>query len=174
MLLAVVGSGVIEPTNHDFRTFGFPLLNVVLFLALFPLFGLGAVWAIGWLAPMVPEIPLKQRPGLRAGAAFVLLGVSLVLGMLFLGLGVIASVRAVLGASEDKLFRPGLLLFALLGLRPGTQAVVTPADRGRGRSGHGLARWPVSWGSTCLLVLVLLVGLAHTAHAVWTILQPGF
>lgn len=43
-LLALVGAAVaFDPDNFDFRRFGPPVLNVVLFAALFPLFGLVAV-----------------------------------------------------------------------------------------------------------------------------------
>jgi hypothetical protein len=52
-LLATFGFIVIEPTNFDFRRFGFPPLNVAMFAALFLAFGVVIAWVFDRLHALI-------------------------------------------------------------------------------------------------------------------------
>jgi len=80
-LLLMSGSAVIEPNNTDFRRFGPPALNVVLFAALFIVLGLsqGALWRAASRLPALLIAIAGWAGTMAIGGAMMLLGVSAVL-----------------------------------------------------------------------------------------------
>jgi hypothetical protein len=183
VLFAVFGSAVIEPNNHDFRAFGFPLLNVLLFAALFPLFGVVQVRAAIRLDSILTEAadaeignPSRSRRAWVRGRMFVVwffMALSVALAFVFVGLGIVASVRAALGVGDDRLFPPGLLLLAMLALSLANQVLSAVVGARTDQAAGQSAQRNVAQVSTTVLVVLLLGGLALTVQALWTILQPG-
>jgi hypothetical protein len=98
LLLLVLGFTVITPDNPDFRRFGSPVVNVVLFAGLFV--GFGAL--LDRLATALEGAPLgASRPRGAGGIAFTLLiAVALLLGSFLLLVLVITTVRTLIGAAE--------------------------------------------------------------------------
>ena len=80
-LLLMSGSAVIEPNNADFRRFGPPALNVVLFAALFIVLGLSlpALWRAASRLPALVTAIAGLAGTMAIGGAMMLLGASAVL-----------------------------------------------------------------------------------------------
>lgn len=77
LLLAAAGPAVLEPFNFDFQKFGLPVLNVLLFAALFPLFGIAVAAASTLLADRSGSIPWKLASGIALGVFLLTLGLFL-------------------------------------------------------------------------------------------------
>lgn len=112
VLLAAVGSSVLEPFNIDFRKFGSPPLNVGLFALLFPLFG----FAIAALADVVERRVSEARTSAPSTALHILglLGAALV--VLFFGVSTVGSLVDV-QRLDARPFFPVYLLGAAVLLR---------------------------------------------------------
>lgn len=81
LLLAAFGTIAIRSANPDFRLFGPPLLNVLMFSALFVLFGVATVW----LAERIDRLP-------RGRATSILLISAAVVGLLIFAITNVAMV----------------------------------------------------------------------------------
>ncbi|RIK45252.1 MAG: hypothetical protein DCC58_06950 [Chloroflexi bacterium] len=90
LLLVTYGTLVIEGDNFDFAEFGSPALNLLMFVALFPLYGLVVVPAFAWLDRHVAVVPPR---GLRVMGWVVLA----LFGLLTLCLGLFLLVAFALG-----------------------------------------------------------------------------
>jgi len=51
LLFSIFGSVIVDGDNFDFRFFVSPIIAVVLFAALFPLFGITVSWSTEFIAP---------------------------------------------------------------------------------------------------------------------------
>jgi hypothetical protein len=144
VFLATGSSLVIDPANPDFAILGNRILNVAMFVALFPAFGCTSVWLAErfdrWLVqrPLVRLAPFT----LAAAALAVVLGV---LGVVLLA----GATRLPLGVA--------IVLVAVLGL-------AAAVSSGRGAF---LARS----GALALLVVVSIAGLAQLVGDVITIVR---
>lgn len=99
-LLAVLGPLLLEPFNVDFRKFGSPQLNVIMFALLFPLFGIAHQALTG-----AAERRVAAAPGWNALDFAGLAGAGLILILV-----VTASIGALLGPEPADL-RPFALVF---------------------------------------------------------------
>ena len=61
-LLAALGFTVLDAANIDFKRFGVPALNVVLFAALFLVFGLGVAWSFDRIRRAIDGTGVIARP----------------------------------------------------------------------------------------------------------------
>lgn len=88
-LLAALGFTVLDAANIDFKRFGVPVLNVVLFAALFLVFGVAVAWSFDRIRRAIDGTGVIARPlEIVAGlAALVALGSSIVLFISPAGLG---------------------------------------------------------------------------------------
>ena len=147
-LLAAAGSLVLDPFNIDFRKFGVPVVNVALFAALFPLFGIAHMLLAETVERRMPrtlawEIPAAGVAALVVGLLAITTVGSLIegdgqdLGFLFppVALAVLVSLRVVLGSggllTDARSLRPrdlilsyGLLLAPVLAGLPATIAAI--------------------------------------------------
>ena len=73
LLLLVFAAAVVNPSNHDFRAFGSPVLNVVLFGVLFVPFGLLVAPLALWADQRFPAMPPARHPRLHTWCSYTLL-----------------------------------------------------------------------------------------------------
>ena len=162
VLLATCGAGVIEGDNADFHRFGDPFVNIVLFAALFPLFGVLVAPLADGADRVFPTIPPRRRIRPATIAAYVLLAVGGLLALLMLGPVIAIGVAGQGESSSD--FRLALLLFLVL-LCVALALRVWPGQRaGRDHAAAAMDR------HSRLVVLValavpLLIGVAVTLRA---------
>ena len=104
VVLALMGHAVFDPDNGDFRRFGAVGLNVVLFSALFVVYGLVIAPLVDWLG----------RAAERSRTASAIAGLGVIPAILFIALGVGATAAGLLGLNAE--FRPafGLLILGTL------------------------------------------------------------
>lgn len=112
VLLAAVGSSVLEPFNIDFRKFGSPQLNVALFALLFPLFGI----AIALLADVAERRVTETRTTSTSALLKIFGLVGVVLVLLFFGPSAVGSLVDIEGLDARPFF-PIYLLGAAVVLR---------------------------------------------------------
>jgi len=103
-VLALMGHTVFDPDNFDFRVFGSTGVNLALFALLFIGFGLVIAPAFERLATAAERSP--------AAAAIAWLG--MLPAILFVALGLTATVAGLLGQSSDTRPEFGLLIFGTL------------------------------------------------------------
>jgi hypothetical protein len=150
-LLGLDGSLILDETNSDFIVLRPPLLNVAMFAALFPIFGMA-------LAPVFDRVlRFVDRGSVIARGLMIL---ALVLAALFLGLGLVSGVGA-LGSNPTPVDLIGLL--SLLVVVAGLAA----------RIAKGTAVAPPPWAPASYVVLAaaVLVGAARTYSSVASILS---
>lgn len=147
-LLGAAGSLVLDPFNIDFRKFGVPIVNVVLFAVLFPLFGIAHMLLAETIERRMPRTPAWEIPALGIATLVVgLLAITTVgsliegdgqdLGFLIPPAVLAASValRVVLGSgglltdartlsTRDRVISYGLLLAPVLAGLPATIAAI--------------------------------------------------
>jgi hypothetical protein len=125
-LLATVGTATIDAHNFDFARFGLPVLNVVLFAALFLIFGLLVAPLAERIDQFSPHVPPLKPPRPRAFAAYAALGLSGLLGIAMLTL---AFFSVVFGQGEDRSII-ALIVALLTGALTGRVAAsITPRGR---------------------------------------------
>jgi hypothetical protein len=148
--LGLAGSLLLDSANSDFIILRPPLLNIAMFAALFPIFGIT-------LAPIFDRILRALAEGSLISGAFALLGV--VVAGLFVGLGLLAGFSALASHPTSV----DLITLLLLGMIVAGLAV------------RALAPRPASppWGiaSYGLLAAAVLVGAAYTFGSVVRILS---
>ncbi|MSQ15394.1 MAG: hypothetical protein EXR50_05980 [Dehalococcoidia bacterium] len=107
LLLLVLGSMIIESDNQDFVRFGPPLLNVLLFASLFPLFGLTIAPLANWLDRTFPP-GTTARLG-KAALLYPIMAIPPLLFVLVAGFGLaaipFAAVPLVIGLALAALAR---------------------------------------------------------------------
>lgn len=77
LLLAAAGPAVLEPFNLDFQKFGLPVLNVLLFAGLFPLFGIAVAAASKLVADRSGSVPWRLASAIALAFFLLTLGVFL-------------------------------------------------------------------------------------------------
>jgi len=77
VLLAAIGPAVLEPFNFDFQKFGKPVVNVALFAALFPLFGLVVAAAAHHISASSRSRAWQIAAGLALAALLLATGLGL-------------------------------------------------------------------------------------------------
>lgn len=171
-LLATCGAAVIEGENFDFHRFGIPPVNIGLFAALFVLFGLFVAPLADRADRAFPTLPPLRavRPGTLA--AYALLAVGGLLGLLPIGMAVGVAVRG--QGRVDALFRAVLMLFlyvlaAALAMRP----ALARAGGDAGPTGNGDRDRRAVMAGLIVLVPPLAIGLALLARAIAAILQAA-
>ncbi len=148
-VLAIAGSLILDAANSDFIVLRPPLLNVAMFAALFPIFGIA-------LVPLFDRTMRALAKGSRTSGALVLLGV--VLAALFVGLGLVSGFSA-LATGPTTVDLINLLMLGLIVLGLAARAL-----------GPRLASPPWRLASYALLIAALLVGGAYTYGSVVRIL----
>lgn len=172
LLLATCGVAVIEGENFDFHRFGIAPVNIALFAALFVLFGLLVAPLADRADRAFPALPSRRpiRPGTLA--AYAVLAVGGLLGLLPIGMAVGVGL---LGKGQvDPSFRIAILLFLYL-LAAALVARLAMA-RARGRAGAaGTGDRSRRAGITSLIVLAPppLIGLALLVRAIAAILHAA-
>lgn len=150
-LLALNGSLILDETNSDFIILRPPLLNVAMFAALFPIFGIA-------LAPVFDRV-------LRFvdGGSFVASGLTifaLLLAALFLGLGLVSGFGA-LGSDPTPIDLIGLLSLLLIVAGLAARTLMPTA----------MPSPPWAPASYALLAAAVLIGAARTYSSVARILS---
>jgi hypothetical protein len=147
-LLAAAGSLVLDPFNIDFRKFGVPVVNVLLFAALFPLFGIAHMLLADTIERRMPRALAWEIPALGVAALVVGLLAAGTVGSLIEGdrqdlgflippalLAASVALRVVLGSGglladartlsrRDRVISYGLLLSPVLAGLPATIAAM--------------------------------------------------
>jgi hypothetical protein len=172
LLLATFGSGVIERDNFDFHRFGFPVLNVVLFAALFLIFGLVVVPLAEWLDESLPDATPSRPVRIGTLAAYAAMGIGAVLAVLFLMLGVSSTTAALLGFGEE-LFIPGVLFLCLLAEAVVAHAIHARSGRRPDETSERSPNLTTAVASYAALAIPVLVGSVLTIQAITEILQKG-
>lgn len=161
VLLAAVGPVVLEPFNVDFRRFGPAALNVLLFAALFPIFGAVVAWTLDLVEPRV--MSARSASPWSAAGAFGLLALGFTLVIAF---GALVSFSAGSVSVGDP--RGFLLLYFL------AVPVVARLVLGRGgalRDARSLPA-PVRVVTYALLLAPALAGLPGTVEAAAFLARP--
>ncbi len=149
-VLAIAGSLILDAANSDFIVLRPPLLNVAMFAALFPIFGIA-------LAPVFDRtLRVLAKDSLTTGA-LALLGV--VLAALFVGLGLVSGFGA-LASSPTTVDLINLLMLGLIVLGLAARAL-----------GPRFVSPPWSLATYALLAAAVLVGAATTYGSVVRILS---
>ena len=160
MILAGVGSvTVLEPDNFDFRRFGSPQLNVLMFAALFPLFGAALAAALRVLEARA------ERGGIAAAVAWLgLIPAGLLLAIFVL----IGAIQALTGEETAGDPRQYVLVYWLV------VALASRVAIGRGRvferaSDLSSGQLLLTYG---MLLIPIAVGLPALVGAVATLARP--
>jgi hypothetical protein len=178
LLLATFGSGVIEADNSDFHRFGSPILNLLLFAALFILFGTVLAPLAERFDRSLPSLPARPPVGFRAFGGYALIACGALFGLLLVGIGISSLAAAVLGYGEE-FFAPGALLICLLVLAPLARAALpreipgaSPTENQDPLSAARRGRGAVILGYVVLTIPVM-IGMVLTIQAVGLILQAA-
>lgn len=149
VLLASVGSVVINPENVDFRRFGSPAVNTFLFALLFILYGVVLVPIEERLRQAVPDLPVPPR-GIRATIAEAAVILALLPAGLLVASGIVELVslaRAPLDASAIGPILIMLVALIVLALRWWLAREGTVRGRrGVGALGYAVLAVPVAVG----------------------------
>ena len=106
VLLALIGSPIIDPDNFDFRRFGSALLNVAMFSGLFLLFGT----VIAPLYARIDAASRYDRPSISQRIVGILVWLAATAALIFVGFVVVANaVQIVLGRHPPELIAASLL-----------------------------------------------------------------
>ena len=146
--LAIFGPTVIESGNRDFGLFASPAINVLLFVTLFPLFGLLITPLANRLDQGLPEIPPASPVDLRARAGYVLIGL-----VAFLTLGLLVPALFALFVFVGGPRYAALFLYIVVAL-PVMRLIFASPERGGESDVLGLVRYTVA-GAPVLAGLVL-------------------
>ena len=149
-VLGLAGSLILDGANSDFIVLRPPLLNVAMFAALFPIFGVA-------LAPVFDRTVRALATGSVVSGALTLLGI--VLAALFVGLGLVAGFDA-LDSHPTTVDLITLLMLVLI--VAGLSARVL---------GQRLASPPWRLATYALLVAAVLLGASYTLGSVARILS---
>lgn len=99
VLLALIGSPIIDPDNFDFRRFGPALLNVAMFSGLFLLFGT----VIAPLYARIDAASRSDRPSISQRIVGILVWLAATAALIFVGFVVVANaVQIVLGRHHQS------------------------------------------------------------------------
>lgn len=155
LLLAIFGSAIINGENRDFGRFGPPILNVLLFAALFPLFGI-------LIAPFVEQVErlvsgsLRWPPRPQTIIAYGAMSITGALAALLVHRGIIDLIRHYSAPEEFALFPNVIALLFLyilivvpavhtvFGPIPGMRA--EPSNRRRKETGYLILGIPIATG----------------------------
>jgi hypothetical protein len=149
-VLGLAGSLILDGANSDFVVLRPPLLNVAMFAALFPIFGVA-------FAPLFDHTVRALANGSVVSSALALLGT--VLAALFVGLGLLAGFDALVShPTTVDLITLLMLVMIVVGLS--ARAL-----------GHRLALQPWKLAGYGLLIAALLVGANYTYMSVLRILS---
>jgi hypothetical protein len=170
LLLATFGFVIIESTNPDFRGFGVPLLNVLLFALLFLLFGVVVASLGNRFDRALPGVPPSQPVRIRTLGAYAL--VTLAAALIFLILGAVVRLLLVGGGLPpgDRLPLPALVLAGVVA------AVVLARVLGAVLSHNGApgtvssGRSLVSFTGLAMLAILVVAGLVMTLQSIREIL----
>ena len=149
-LLGLTGSLILDGANSDFVILRPPLLNVAMFAALFPIFGVA-------LAPVFDRAVRTLATGSLVASALALLGIAL--ATLFVGLGLVAGFTA-LGSHPTTVDLITLLVLVMIVAGLSARAL-----------GHRLASPPWKLAAYAILITALLIGVNYTYVSVVRILS---
>jgi hypothetical protein len=149
-VLGLAGSLILDGANSDFIVLRPPLLNIAMFAALFPIFGVA-------LAPVFDRTVRVFATGTVASGAFTLVGI--LLAALFVGLGLISGFSA-LGSHPTTVDLITLLMLVMIVVGLSARAL-----------GQRLASSPWRLATYALLVAAVLVGASYTFGSVARILS---
>ena len=149
-LLGLTGSLILDGANSDFIILRPPLLNVAMFAALFPIFGLA-------LAPVFDRAARTLATGSLVAGALALLGIAL--ATLFVGLGLVAGFSA-LGSSPTTVDLITLIVLVMIVAGLSARAL-----------GQRLASPPWKLAAYAILITALLIGVNYTYGSVVRILS---
>ena len=158
LLLATFGSAVIESDNPDFHRFGVPVLNILLFAVLFPLFGLAVAPLVDLLERALPGVPPRRPLRMRTLGAYALAWIAAVPALLL---------PVALG---------GVLLFSALVIvliAVSFLAFLAGTPRGLNRLSDLSRRRGTAVAGYAILAIPVLVGLLRTLQAIREILQAA-
>src|SRR5712692_4221858 len=148
-LLGLTGSLILDGASSDFILLRPPLVNVAMFAALFPIFGVA-------LAPVFDRAVRTLATGSLVAGALALLGI--VLATLFVGLGLVAGFSA-LGSHPTTVDLITLLVLIMIVAGLSARAL-----------GHRLASPPWKLAGYAILIAAVLVGANYTYGSVVRIL----
>lgn len=156
-LLAALGPLLLEPFNVDFRKFGSPEVNVLMFALLFPLFGIAH--------QALTDVAERRRGAAPAWSAMDLVG--LAAAGLILFIAVTASVGALLGPEPVDLRLVSLVFWFAAG-------IVMRATFGRARTFADARELPRRERtiSYALLALPVVLGVQGTLFAATFLARP--
>ncbi len=163
LLLAMFGWAIIEGDNQDFSRLGDPLLNVLLFAALFILYGLVLVWVFRTSDRTLPPINLS----LSGMGSLAVLGFGLVLAA-----GIIAGVLEGFGESgAARIFLTALPMYMMLALPLASVLITRSRVRFERLSDLKTHPW-VFGGALALIEMPIIVGMVLDANAILEIFGP--
>ena len=156
LLLVVLGFTVIDPANRDFDRLGTPIVNVVLFGAIFVLDGVLLIWLADALERVTPGAPDVADRGVGGLVIIAFVGMAfLASALLLVGLAVTTTLALTGIAPAGTGFgNASLVLLGILAAGMLARAVAEP------------------W-RTVVLAAPLLAGALLTARAVVVVLQAG-
>ena len=162
VLLAAIGSVIINPDNIDFRRFGSPALNTFLFALLFILFGVVLVPIEELLRRAVPELPFRPR-----GIGTTIAEAAVILALLPAGLLLVSGIVELVGLARRPLDASavGPILIVLVAL------IVVALRWWLGREGTVNRRRGASALGYAVLAVPVAVGTIESVHAIGTILR---
>jgi hypothetical protein len=149
-VLGLAGSLILDGANSDFVVLRPPLLNIAMFAALFPIFGVA-------LAPVFDRTVRALATGSLVSGALAVLGI--VLAALFVGLGLVSGFSA-LGSHPTTVDLITLLMLVMIVAGLSARAF-----------GQRLTSPPWRLGVYALLTAALLVGANYTYASVVRILS---
>ena len=163
VLLASVGSVIINPNNIDFRRFGSPGLNALLFALLFILYGLVLVPTEERLRRAVPDLPVAPQ---SIWATIVMAAVILALvpaGFMLIG-GIMELVSLARGPLDASAIGPLLIVLVVLIVLALRWLLETREKTIRGRGGVRALGYAV-------LAAPIAVGAVESVRAIGTIVR---
>ncbi len=163
VLLAAIGSVIINPDNIDFRRFGSPALNTFLFALLFILFGVVLVPIEERMRRAVPDLQLRPQ-GIGATIAEAAVILALLPAGLLAGSAVVEVVSLARGPLDESAIGP--ILIVLLVLMVLTLRWLLEARRGTVND-----RRRVGALGYAVLAVPVAVGAVESVRAVGTILR---
>ena len=170
LLLAMLGSSIIEGDNFDFYVFGPRTLNVAMFASLFILFGLLVAPLFERVNRALPAPPLRKRFGVLVLPSDYSLAGLIRLAAQVLGVGVLVPTAILIVTSFDSLvlaLLPAYLLFVV----PTAAALLARASGGFERlSDLRTHRWAIV-AALAVLALPLALGLVLNVQAIAEIYQ---
>lgn len=161
LLLATFGFLVIEGGNRDFRRFGTPVLNIIMFAALFPLFGVLVAPLMDRLDRFIPALPPHRPLQMRTLSAYAVVMIALVPALVFVLDVMMEPLISGLRFSPDDLF----FLYLMVAV-PGARWLLTRLARGPLSDQRTLAAVGYAF-----VAVPILVGLMFTIRAMLEILR---